>query len=189
VSEKETGLTLTEVERDLYFLGSEESIELIDELLIENQNTMSVLQTVVFRGNRIIYHCEYFEIKNEVSLVILPLIKRLVGVITVSYNVSIKNEKDSPIKLPSAFKDTETAKAFYYLNDNWELNKDIKYAYLYEFMVTMKNFKFHSKSEYENFVRDKFKVRSKVQYDKTTSSKHFERLEKLLVSFNQNKPT
>jgi hypothetical protein len=183
--EKYEGLDPFLIERELYFLGSENAVKFLDELLIENNSTAKVLETVVFRGNRVIDFCKDFQINNKSASIFLPLIDKLVLTITSNFCIEVKEKYDRKHLTSTPFSDKETGKMFYQLNDNWKLKTDIKYAYLYEFLVTQNNYKISSKTEYENFVRKNYNVKGRLQYDKAISERHFKKLQELLKSLIQ----
>jgi hypothetical protein len=175
-------------EYELFFLGTDRALKLFDELLIENPNTIKILETFVYRSIEVERYCNDLDISNPMSQNYLPLIRRVVTNIVSNYQISVKSNKKKTIELPSAFKDIHTLRLFYYLNDNWDNTTQIKYAYIYEFLVTKNNFKIVSKVYYEFFVRERYKVIGKFNYDNANSEKHFEKLNELLTTFNQNIP-
>jgi hypothetical protein len=176
-------------ERELFFLGTSTALGLFDELLIENPNTFRVFETFVYRGKTISQYCKDLNITNPKSMTYLPFIEHAVQNLVSNYHIDIKIDERKPIEIPKAFKDKETLKLFYYLNDNWDYSKAIKYAYIYECMVTEHNYKIVSKTEYEHFVRERYGVKGKFNYHAvSTGNKHYKHLNELLKTFNQNIP-
>jgi len=92
--------------------------------------------------------------------------------------------KDTPPPEPQTpFTDPKTHELFNYIVDNWVYNKDLRYAYIYNYLVDVLNYSI-IQTDYEKFIRTKYNV-GRVYFENANSQKRIEQIKTIVDNRNQ----
>lgn len=92
------------------------------------------------------------------------------------------NESKEVKEIQTPFTDPKTHELFNYIVDKWNYDKDLKYAYIFNYLVDTLDFTI-IETDYEKYIRTKYNI-GRVYYQNANSEKRIKQIEDIITNYN-----